>query len=446
MSPNRGRRPASGKGGKKGGAPQRAKDPAALRRLALLGFGAVFIVLFVVVAIAEGIGDPSIPSGDVALIQDAPGDVGHVSEAEFERSLKQAATQSSEKKVPKPGDPKYEELMEAALGSLLDSAWLRAEADEQGLSVTKAEVAKEFKKLKKENFKTEADYQKFLEESEFTQKDVDERVELQMLSQEIQKGITEGASTPSQSEIENYYDAALATQFTQPETRDIRLVVNKDKGKAEAALSDLKADNSPKNWKKIASKYSEDELSKSKGGFQKGIAEGVLEEPLSEEVFSAAENQVGGLIETERGYNVFEVDNSTPETTQELKTVESQIKSQLEQQAEQEAFTEFVAAYSSKWKSRTFCADGFVIERCANFEAPAHPATAEPACYEANPKTPAKACPAPVFQLIPAMPGTVSPVEPRGTPLAQRPIPPAGEEEEAAPTLPPGTTVPPPSP
>ncbi|HEY7257138.1 MAG TPA: peptidyl-prolyl cis-trans isomerase [Solirubrobacterales bacterium] len=444
MSPNQGRKPASGKGGKKGGAAQRAKDPAALRRLALLVFGVVFIVLFAIGAIAEGLGDPSIPSGDVVLIQNAPGDVGHISEAEFERSLKQASAQNPEKKVPKPGDPKYKELMEAALGNLIDSAWLRSEADEQGLSVTEAEVEKEFKKLKKENFKTEADYKKFLNESGFTQKDVDQRVELQMLSTEIQKGITEGAPSPSQREIEDYYDAALATQFTQPETRDMRLVVNKDQGKAESALKDLEADNSPKNWKKVASKYSEDELSKSKGGFQKGIAEGVLEEPLNEKVFSAPKHQIEGLIKTERGYNLFEVENSTPETTQELKTVESQIKSQLEQQGEQEAFTEFVSNYTSKWKSRTFCADGFVIERCSNFEAPAHPATAEPACYEANPKTPPKACPAPVFQLIPAMPGSVTPVEPRGTPLAQRPIPAAGEEE--APSLPAGTSLPPTSP
>ncbi|HEY1355992.1 MAG TPA: peptidyl-prolyl cis-trans isomerase [Solirubrobacterales bacterium] len=441
MSPNQGRRPASGKGGKKGGSAQRAKDPAALRRLALLAFGAVFIVLFVVVAIAEGLGDPSIPSGDVVLIQDAPGDVGHISEAEFQRSMKQASTQTPEKKVPKPGDPKYKEVMEAALGNLIDSAWLRSEADEQGLSATQAEVEKQFKKLKKENFKTEAEYKKFLKESGFTQKDVDERVELQMLSEEIQKGITENAPSPSQREIENYYQAALSTQFTQPETRDIRLVVNKDKTKAESALKDLESDNSPKNWKKIASKYSEDELSKSKGGFQKGIAEGVLEEPLNEQVFNAPKHQVDGLIKTERGYNLFEVENSTPETTQELKTVEAQIKSQLEQQAEQESFTEFVSSYTSKWKSRTFCADGFVIERCRNFTAPAHPATAEPACYEANPKTPPKACPAPVFQLIPAMPGTVTPVEPRGTPLAQRPIPAAGEEE--TPTLPTGTSLPP---
>jgi foldase protein PrsA len=441
MSPNQGRRPASGTGGKKSGAPRRAKDPAALRRLALLAFGAVFVVLFAIVAVAEGIGDPSIPDGDVALIEDTPGEVGNVSQDEFDSALKQAAAQSQKKAVPKPGDPEYDELMEAALGNLLDGAWLRGEADEEGFSVTEAEVEKEFKKLKKENFKTEAEYEKFLNESGFTQADVDQRVELQMLSAEIQKGITEGASEPSQSEIENYYDAAVSTQFTQAETRDIRLVVNKDKEKAEAALAAVEADNSPASWQKVAKKYSEDELTKSKGGLQKGVSEAVLEEPLNERVFSTPEDRVEGLVKTERGYNLFEVENSTPETTQELKTVESQIKSQLEQQAEQEAFTEFVANYTSKWKSRTFCADGFVIERCANFESEAHPATAPPGCYEENPKEPPEACPAPVFQLIPALPGTVTPVEPRGTPLAQRPIPAAGQEAPpAVPTSPIPTT------
>ncbi len=433
MSPNKGRRPTSGTGGKKGAAAARPKDPAALRRLALLVFGVIFIALFVIVAVAEGLGDPSVSSGDVAVIEDAPDDAGTITEDEFTRSLEQTAAQSGKKEVPKPGDPQYDELKEAALGSLLDSAWLRGEADEQGISVTDQEVAKEFKKLKDENFKTEDEYKKFLTESKFTQADVDSRVELQMLSSKIQEQITDGVSEPSQSEIENYYEAAKPTQFTQPETRDIRLVVNKDKAKAEAALAALEKDDSAASWKTVAEKYSEDQLSKSKGGFQKGIAEGVLEEPLNERVFDTPEDRLEGLVKTSRGYNMFVVENSIPESVTELATAESQIKSQLEQQAEQETFTAFVANYSSKWKSRTFCAEDFTIERCANFKGDAHPATAPPACYEENPKQPAEACPAPVFQLIPASPGTVTPVEPRGTPLAQRPIPAAGGETPAAP-------------
>ena len=49
-------------------------------------------------------------------------------------------------------------------------------------------------------------------------------------------------------------------------------------------------------------------------------------------------------------------------------------------------FAQFVANYSSKWQSRTFCASGYVIERCANFKGSGHSASAPPTCYEANPK------------------------------------------------------------
>jgi parvulin-like peptidyl-prolyl isomerase len=442
MASSKGRKPTSGRGGAKGGASARAKDPAALRRLALLAFGAAFVLLFVIVAIAEGIGDPSIPDGDVALVEEAPEDSGNISQAEFDKALAQSAAQSGKKEIPKPDSPEYDELSEAALGSLLDAVWLKGQAAEMGITVTPAEVAKEFKKLKDENFKTEAEYRKFLKDSNFTQADVDARVELQMLSSEIQTRITDGVAEPSESDIENYYEAAKPTQFTQPATRDIRLIVNKDKAKAEAALAALEKDSSATSWKTVAKKYSEDDLTKTKGGLQKGLGEGSLEEPLNELVFETPEDRVEGPVKTQRGYNVFVVENTTEEEVQELETVESQIKTQLEQQAEQEAFTTFVAGYTSRWQSRTFCADDYVMERCSNYKAAAHPATAPPACYEADPKKPAEACPAPVFQLIPALPGTVSPVEPRGTPLAQRPTP--GTAEAAA--APPASPLPVPAP
>ena len=426
-------------GGKKGtSASAPPKDPAALRRLALLAFGLTFVLLFVIVAIAEGIGDPSIPDGDVALVEEAPDGIGNISKAEFETALAQSAAQSGKKGTPKPNSPEYDELRDAAIGSLLDSVWLRGQAAEMDISVTEAEVAKEFKKLKDENFKSEAEYRKFLKDSNFTQADVDSRVELQMLSSQIQKQITEGVSEPSQGEIENYYEAAKSTQFTQPATRDIRLIVNKDKAKAAEAKAQLEKDDSVASWKTVAKNFSEDDLTKDKGGVQKGLGEGSLEEPLNGLVFDTPEDQIEGPVKTQRGYNVFVVENTTEEEVQKLEAVESQIKTQLEQQAEQEAFTTFVSGYTSRWQARTFCADEVVMERCANFEAPAHPATAPPACFEENPKKPAEACPAPVFQLIPAMPGTVTPVEPRGTPLAQRPNPGA----ETAPEAPPASPLP----
>jgi parvulin-like peptidyl-prolyl isomerase len=440
VSPDRGRKGTAGKG--TGGS---ASGLAGARRLGLLVFGAAFVVLFAWVAIADGVGDPSIPSGDVVLVQNTPGDIGKVSEADVEHAIELASAAAGEKTVPKPGDPKYEEQKEAALKSILEGVWIQGLAAEWGIEPSEAEISREIRKVKKASFKSEAEFQKFLKESHYTPADVHERVTIQVLSKELQEQLKEKAPTPNQSEIESYYEAAKSTQFTQKPSRDIRTVLTKDRKKAQEARDALNGDNTEKNWSSVAKKYSEDPTTKETGGLQKGVQEGTLEEPLNEKVFNTTEGQVEGPIEAKGGYMVFEVVNSTPESVQELKTVESQIKSTLEQQAQQEYFTSFLSQFTVEWTQRTFCASGYTIERCANFKGSGHPSTAPEGCYEANPKGGLpEACPAPVFQLIPALPGTVTPLVPKGKPLAQRPQPKleAGKGAAGAAGLPEGVVPP----
>ncbi len=306
-----------------------------------------------------------------------------------------------------------------------------------GITVTDQENEKELEKIKKENFPTEAQFQAFLKESKFTSEDVDQRVEFTIISKELQEKLKEDPPTPSDSEVEAYYEAAKATQFTQPPSRDVRLIVNKDQKKAEQALAQLEEANTAKDWAKAAKEFSEDPTTKEKGGLQKAVAEGTLEEPVDAAVFEGVEGQLEGPLESPNGFTIFEVQNSSPESVEELKAVEGQIKSQLGQQLEQEDFNEFVADFNTRWLSRTFCAPDYMTERCANFESDGHPATAPAACYESDPDGGRpEACPAPVFQLVPAQPGTVTPLAPQGNPLAQRPIPAGGGE--AAPEGPPG--------
>jgi parvulin-like peptidyl-prolyl isomerase len=440
VSPNQGR----SKSGKSGGSSS-ASGTVAARRLGLLVFGAAFLILFVVVALAEGVGDPSIPSGDVAVVEGTPSDVSNVTQAEFDHALELAAVQAGDKKVPKPGDPKYEELKEEALKSVFEFIWLAGLGDELGISVSDEEVAKELKKIKKENFKTKAQFQKFLKESRFTLADIDERVKFQILSAQLQEKVKENVPSPTQTEVEDYYEAAKATQFTEPPSRNIRVVVNKDRKKAEEARDALSKDDTAKNWEKVVEKYSEDPTTKASGGLQEEVQEGVLEEPLNAAVFSAPEGQVEGPIKTGRGFTVFKVESVTPESVQELKAVEGQIKSTLAQRAEQEYFLGYVTDFSNEWTSRTFCASDYVVERCANFVKDGRPSGAPPACYEENPKGGLpEACPAPVFQLIPAVPGSVTPLEPKGKPLAQRPRPleEKGKGAPAATGLPEGAVPP----
>jgi foldase protein PrsA len=448
VSPDQGRRRAKGRGGSGGAPGGPSKGPIAARRLGLLVFGAIFVVLFVVVAIAEGVGHPSVPSGDVAYVESAPEGTGNVSMADFKRALAQSAAQAGQKKLPKPGEKQYEELKEAAMNALLEPIWLQGLAEEEGITLTDKEVLAEFKKLKKENFKTEAEYKKFLKEAHYTQKDVLQRVKLTKLSTELEEQLKERVPKPSKDEVKDYYEAAKAAQFTTEPSRDVRVVVNKSKQKAEEALAALSKDDTAKNWKEVAEKFSEDPTTKATGGLRKGVTEGSNEEPLDADIFGASEGQVEGPVKTKQGYTVFEVEKSTPESVQELKAVEAQIESTLAQRAEQEYITAFIANFNSTWQARTFCAAGYETSRCANYKSTGHPATAPEACYEANPKGGLpEACPAPVVQLKPAQPGSNTLLTPQGESAAiearpaQRPHP-AGEEkeeEEAAPTgLPPG--------
>lgn len=452
VSPSKRQRPTAGKGkGESAKAPSRG--PAPRQRFGLLLFGIVFVALFVGFAIAQGIGYPSVPSGAIAVVKGVPDDAGTITKAEYAKSLLQAAGTGGLKVVPKPGTKKYEELKTKAIESLLDEVWIQGEAEELGITATKKKITGELKTIKSQNFKTPAEYAKFLKTSHFTQKDVLARVKLQVLSNEIQNSLAENPPTPSSGEISGYYDAAAATQFTQKPTRDIRVVIAKEKSKAEQAKALLEKDDSPGNWKVVAKKFSIDPTSKVKGGLTEGLSEGALEEPLNGTVFTAPVSQVEGVVKGANGFFVFEVEKTTPEKVQSLKEAQSQIKATLGQQLQQEALSEFIADFNSKWQSRTFCASGYTVNRCANYTGSGHPESAPPGCYEAHPKggIPA-ACPAPVQQLVPALPGTVSVLSPKGTPLPQRPQPeglkPAleGEIPGAVPGAVPGaTTAPPPS-
>jgi parvulin-like peptidyl-prolyl isomerase len=408
-----------------------SKKGAGFKRLALVVFGALFVLLFVVIAIAQGIGEPSVASGDVALVQNLPSDVGHISEAQYKRAALQQLERLSLKKLPKPGTKKSEELREAAMGELLTEAWVIGEAEELGITVTEKQIENEIANVKKQNFPTEKAFQEFLKTGHFTEEEVNEKIEVKLLSTKIQEQITNEAEPASSAEISEYYEAEKATQFTEKPTRDVRLILNKEKSEVEKAQKALEADNSPASWKKVAPKYSEDPTSSSKGGLQEKISEEVLQGPLKKAIFGSEIGELVGPVSYQGNYLLIEVVKENEEHVKSLGEVRSQISTTLTQQKQQQFFREFVEGFEARWRSRSYCASGFEIERCANYKGTGHPASAPPGCFEANPKTPPTECPAPVEQNKPAVPGTVTKAKPTGEALVQRPLP-APEASAAA--------------
>lgn len=410
---------------------------AGLQRFALVLFGALLVVLVVGFAIAQGIGQPSVPSGDVALVEDAADGNATVSEAEYKRALVQGVAQGELKKLPKVGTTRYEELKTAALGGLIDRLWILGQAEEMGITATDKQIEDELDQIKEQNFPTPKAFNEFLATSKLSEEDVDRQVELQVLSKAIQEKVNSEAPLPSDDEIADFYEASKETQFTTKTSRDVRLIVNKDKAEVEAAKVQLEADDSPASWKKVAPKYSEDVSTSAKGGLQEGLTDEILPAgKLKTAIFDGATNELIGPIKYQGSWMLIEVVKLNPEKVQSLAEVRQEISAQLQQRAQETFFEKFVTGYQSKWESRTVCAAGFEIERCSNYQG--KPAGV-PGCYEADPKGgPPAECPAPVAQNTPAVPGSVTVLEPQGTRLPQRPVQPAPPKGKASEALPEG--------
>jgi parvulin-like peptidyl-prolyl isomerase len=412
------------------------KGPSNRSRLALVLFGGLFIALFVIFAIAEGTSPPAVPEGDAAYVTGLPGDMGNISEEEVIRTIEQQVAETGGK-APKRGEKFFYRRMSVALGEITNALWMEAEAEDMGIQVTDKQIEDELEKIKKQSFPTEAAYKAFLKKSHFTPEEVERRVKLQVINNQIQEKVKAEAPVPTEEELQEAYDEEKAERFTTAESRDVRVIANEDKSKVDAALKELEKDHSPASWKKVANKYSTDEGTKEKGGLQPGVQEEFLPESLKGPIFGAATGELVGPLKVEETYLLVEVVKLNPAKVKSFPEAKAEISATITEKKQEEQLGVFFRELNSKWKQRTFCAKGFIVEPCSNSGELIKNTEASPGCYEEHPKEPPTACPAPVVANKPALPGTVSFAKPGGEPLVQRPVLPVVEEEAA-----PGTAAP----
>jgi foldase protein PrsA len=395
------------------------------RNLAIL-FGATFVLTVAIVAAAIGVGHPSVPSDDAAVIDDdsinVPGLVedGVISQANFNRFLGQTAKQSGLQAVPQPSDPQYKQVKSQAMQTALQIAWIVGEADKRGLTFTDTEVQQSLQQIKSQ-FKTEAEYVKARDQAGLTEADVEERARLQLIQNKIQDSVQNSAGDVSTDDAQKYYDSHK-DQFTIPAKRTIRIVQNKDGNQINQALQALQSDDSDANWQKVAAQYSTDPTSKDKGGLRTDVVPGSFQQPLDDEIFNAPLNEVKGPIVTPTGSFVFEVKSATPEHVQGFDDtvaastggasgkVSDQIKQQLKSQVQQEALTDFGTDFRDYWTNLTQCGDDYIVEGCDNFNGRNGITPAE-SCdpsklAPAQPGQPSGGCPAPVFSFCQAAQST----------------------------------------
>jgi foldase protein PrsA len=345
--------------------------------------------LAAVAAVAVGCG--GVPGNAVADVDGKP-----IDKAEFNHWMTVAAKSSGQanaavpdppnytkcvaqkrKTTPKPGKGKpkvtdaqlktqcqqeYNSLRDQVVSLLISYRWIEDEASQRNIKVSDADVKKSFEQQKKQNFPKEADYQKFLKQYGQTQADILMRVRLDLLSNKIRDQVIKGKDKVSDAQVQDFY-TKNKQRFSTPETRDLLIVLTKDKAKAGQAR---KAIQSGQPWAKVAKKYSIDQASKSKGGKLPGQAKGSLEQSLDKAVFSAKKGQLLGPLKTQFGWYVFRVTAVHPGKTQPLAQAKSTIKQTLISQNQQKALTTFVNGFRKEWRAKTECRKGYITSDCKN--------------------------------------------------------------------------------
>ena len=282
--------------------------------------------------------------------------------------------------TPKKGQPKetnsqlksqceqeYKTYKQQALGFLISATWVTGEAKERNISVSNKAVETEFVKLKKAQFKTEAEFKKLLASTDQTTSDLLLNLKLHQLSRKIEEQVTKKAKKKvSKSEAQKYYNEHKSS-YGQPERRNLRIVLTKTEAQASSAKSEVEGG---KSFASVAKSVSIDPVSKAKGGVLDEVRPGQEEKALNTAVFAAKTGVLSGPVKTPFGYYVFEVTKVLPGSAEPFSKVESAIKAQMGGQSRQEAITKFVKAYRKKWTAKTECRSGYVVPDCSGYKEP----------------------------------------------------------------------------
>ena len=256
----------------------------------------------------------------------------------------------------------YEGLRNQVLQTLVTFKWIDGEASDLGVKVSDAEVKKYLDQQKKQSFPKDADYQKFLKTSGYTNDDLLERFRLELLSNKIRDKVIKGKDKVTAAQISAYYNKNKA-RFAQPEQRELRIVLTKGKAKAEQARKALAGGQS---WKSVAKTYSIDTQSKNQGGKLPAVSKGQQEQALDDAIFKASKGKLTGPVKTQFGYYVFDVTKITPAAQQSLAQATPTIKQLLAAQHQQQALDAFSKKFRDKWKGKTECRDGYKTSDCKN--------------------------------------------------------------------------------
>jgi foldase protein PrsA len=300
--------------------------------------------------------------GEVVIPE--PPDFTECIEAKKQQPTPPGADKPTDEQLKTQCEQEFDSLKQQVMQFLISAEWIQQEAEARDIEVTDEEVRKQFEDQKQQSFPNDKQYQQFLETSGQTEEDLLFRVRLDVLSNKVREEIIGDVEEVSDEDVEAYYEENKE-RFSQPERRDLNVVLTRTEARANEARQALESGQS---FKSVAKEFSIDEASKSQGGKLPAVAQGQQEKAFDDAIFAAERGELTGPVKTQFGWYVFEVTKITPASQQPLEEARETIRNLLKSEREQEALDSFIEDFQEKYSEETQCADDYVVDECDNAE------------------------------------------------------------------------------
>jgi len=280
------------------------------------------VALALAVAGCGGQSSENLSSKDVAVVGKTP-----ISRTQFENlmSTAQASFKQQGRKFPKQGTAEYAQIKSQAVTLLVQQAEREEKASDLGIEVSDKQIQSRLAQIKKQYFQgKETAYESQLKKQGLTDAQVRSDIKAQLISEALFKKVTDGVKV-TDSEVHKYY-VAHPSDYKQPESRQVRHILVKQKALADKIYAQLKSGG---DFAKLAKKYSIDTVSAAQGGNYNAV-KGQSVAPFEKVAFALKTNEISQPVKTQYGWHVIQATAPVkPAGTTPEKQAADQIRQQL---------------------------------------------------------------------------------------------------------------------
>ncbi len=270
------------------------------------------------------------PTGPVAVVNGTPIDA-----AVFNKEMDKI-TQGGVRAIP---EDRLAKIRENILNRLIEEELLAQEIRRQEIQITAEELEREFEKYKA-RFKGEEQFQNYLKHGKTTIEEIQNRLKASLALSKLLVKL--GKLSVTEEDVQRTYDAGIK-MYTEPEQiHALHLLVKAAENapaeqieparkKVEEALAKLKKGA---DFAAVVQEYSEDVMSKEKGGDLGFFRRGVMVPKFEEAAFALKPGQMTQEpVRTPFGFHIIKVLERKEERVRPLDEVAEQIRESLKNRA-----------------------------------------------------------------------------------------------------------------